>query len=212
MMTPDQVRAAMAGGMQWNTPSGATSLPGYNFQPVPAPPPPTVAPSQFMPSTEAPQGYAEMFQSPMVQQALAGMLQAMGGAPGGGPQGGAELSPTPEVSGAAPAAPVTASTTLAPIPPGQVPMPRARPEIAPTPMPGRPGTLPRPGAPTPMPGRPAILHDQTVKKLTEKTHTIKKGDTLWDIAKANGTTVQAIVKKNRIKNPNNVPIGRTLKL
>lgn len=39
---------------------------------------------------------------------------------------------------------------------------------------------------------------------------IKKGDTLWDIARANGTTVDALAKANGIKNPDLIYAGDTI--
>lgn len=45
---------------------------------------------------------------------------------------------------------------------------------------------------------------------TEKVYTVKKGDTLSKIAKANGTTVEAIAKRNNIKNPNYILVGQKL--
>ena len=48
---------------------------------------------------------------------------------------------------------------------------------------------------------------------TSKSYTIKKGDTLTKIAKANNTTVDAIMKKNtQIKDKNLIYSGKTLKL
>lgn len=41
---------------------------------------------------------------------------------------------------------------------------------------------------------------------------IKKGDTLWDIARANGTTVDAIAAVNGIKNPDLIYAGDTIKI
>lgn len=41
---------------------------------------------------------------------------------------------------------------------------------------------------------------------------IKKGDTLWDIAKANGTTADALAKANGIENPNLIYAGNTLNI
>lgn len=53
-----------------------------------------------------------------------------------------------------------------------------------------------------------------VKKATEanKSYKIKKGDTLSEIAKREGTTVKALAKKNNIKNPDLIYAGKTLKL
>ena len=51
------------------------------------------------------------------------------------------------------------------------------------------------------------------KSKTSKSYTIKKGDTLTKIAKANNTTVDAIMKKNtQIKDKNLIYSGKTLKL
>ena len=51
------------------------------------------------------------------------------------------------------------------------------------------------------------------KSKKSKTYTIKKGDTLTKIAKANNTTVDAIMKKNtQIKDKNLIYSGKTLKL
>ncbi|NLI69115.1 MAG: LysM peptidoglycan-binding domain-containing protein [Bacilli bacterium] len=48
--------------------------------------------------------------------------------------------------------------------------------------------------------------------LTFKTYTVKRGDTLWHIAKRHGTTVADIVKWNRIKNPHIIYPGDKLRL
>lgn len=45
-----------------------------------------------------------------------------------------------------------------------------------------------------------------------KTYTVKKGDTLSRIAKAFGTTVASLQKKNNIANPNKIFIGQKLKI
>ena len=51
------------------------------------------------------------------------------------------------------------------------------------------------------------------KSKKSKTYTIKKGDTLTKIAKANNTTGAAIMKKNtQIKDKNLIYSGKTLKL
>ena len=44
------------------------------------------------------------------------------------------------------------------------------------------------------------------------TYKVKKGDTLSKIAKANNTTIDALVKLNAIKNPNVINIGDVLKI
>lgn len=50
------------------------------------------------------------------------------------------------------------------------------------------------------------------KPAAAKTYTIKKGDTLTSIAKANGTTVSALQSKNGIKNANLIKVGQVIKL
>ena len=40
---------------------------------------------------------------------------------------------------------------------------------------------------------------------------VKKGDTLTAIAKVFGTTVQALVDKNKIKNPDLIYVGQEIK-
>ncbi|MFD5838234.1 LysM peptidoglycan-binding domain-containing protein [Streptomyces collinus] len=47
---------------------------------------------------------------------------------------------------------------------------------------------------------------------TAGTYTVKSGDTLGEIAAAHGTTVQALVDLNGIKDPNKIGAGRKLKL
>ena len=49
-------------------------------------------------------------------------------------------------------------------------------------------------------------------KVNEEIYIVKKGDTLWKIAKKYKTTVNRIVKKNGIKNPNLIHIGQRIKL
>lgn len=45
-----------------------------------------------------------------------------------------------------------------------------------------------------------------------KTYTVKKGDTLSAIAKAHGTTAEALASANGIKNPNLIYVGRVLRI
>ena len=52
----------------------------------------------------------------------------------------------------------------------------------------------------------------TATSTKEKTYTVAKGDTLSKIAKANGTTVDALVKLNGIKNKNIISVGQIIKL
>lgn len=49
-------------------------------------------------------------------------------------------------------------------------------------------------------------------KKSPKTYTVKKGDTLSAIAKKYGTTATALAKKNKIKDPNRIYPGQTIKL
>ena len=49
-------------------------------------------------------------------------------------------------------------------------------------------------------------------KPKEVTYTVKKGDTLSGIAKKYGTTVDALAKKNGIKNKNLIYVGQVLKI
>jgi murein DD-endopeptidase len=49
-------------------------------------------------------------------------------------------------------------------------------------------------------------------KKAAKTYTVVKGDNLTKIAKAHGTTVDALVKLNKIKDKNLINIGQVLKV
>ena len=49
-------------------------------------------------------------------------------------------------------------------------------------------------------------------KAPGKTYTVVKGDNLTKIAKANGTTVAALVKLNGIKDANKIAMGQVLKV
>lgn len=51
-----------------------------------------------------------------------------------------------------------------------------------------------------------------VKPTTSGTHTVKKGETLSQIAVRYGTTVQALVNANGIKNANVISVGQKLKI
>src|SRR5690606_10558381 len=52
--------------------------------------------------------------------------------------------------------------------------------------------------------------DKTTAKTT--TYTVKKGDTLWGIAQKYKTTVNELVRLNKIKNPNLIHPGQKLKV
>ena len=59
-------------------------------------------------------------------------------------------------------------------------------------------------------------HNEVQRKVNELMsndtvpYTVKSGDTLWAIAKKYGTTVNSLVKKNNIKNPNLIYVGQKL--
>ncbi|MEC1429933.1 N-acetylmuramoyl-L-alanine amidase [Bacillus subtilis] len=53
---------------------------------------------------------------------------------------------------------------------------------------------------------------KTVKKTTGDTYTVKKGDTLSEIAKEHGVSVASLQSLNGIKNPNLIKVGQVLKL
>ena len=78
--------------------------------------------------------------------------------------------------------------------------------LRPTPPPPRPPQPPRPPRP-PMPPRPPRPNDDD-----DDVYVVKPGDTLFAIAKANGTTVEALVQLNRLTNPNLIFPGDRLRL
>ena len=43
-------------------------------------------------------------------------------------------------------------------------------------------------------------------------YTVRRGDTLWDIARRYGTTVEAIVRENAIADPNRIYVGQVLRI
>ena len=51
-----------------------------------------------------------------------------------------------------------------------------------------------------------------VKTTSNKTYTVKKGDTLFKIAKSYGTTVNTLASLNSIKNPNLIYVGQIIRL
>lgn len=54
-----------------------------------------------------------------------------------------------------------------------------------------------------------IVNDMLQSEVKE-VYIVKKGDTLTSIAKAHGTTVEKLVAKNNIKNPNKIFVGQKL--
>jgi LysM repeat protein len=60
--------------------------------------------------------------------------------------------------------------------------------------------------------KPAKAKAPAKPKATGKTYIVVKGDNLTKIAKANGTTVDALVKLNNIKDKNLILIGQVLKV
>jgi len=76
------------------------------------------------------------------------------------------------------------------------------------------GTAPAPSAPAKVSAtpKPAKAKAPAKSKAVAKTYTVVKGDNLTKIAKANGTTVAALVKLNGIKDKNKINIGQVLKV
>jgi murein DD-endopeptidase MepM/ murein hydrolase activator NlpD len=76
------------------------------------------------------------------------------------------------------------------------------------------GTAPAPAAPAKVSATPKPVKAKAPAKpkAKAKTYTVVKGDNLTKIAKANGTTVAALVKLNGIKDKNKINIGQVLKV
>lgn len=55
-----------------------------------------------------------------------------------------------------------------------------------------------------------LIGSDSIKTSEPVVHTVVRGDTLWRLAKEYGTTVEAIVKLNNIKNPDLIIIGQEL--
>lgn len=56
---------------------------------------------------------------------------------------------------------------------------------------------------------------ETTGKQTEKSYTVKQGDTLWNICKkelGDGSKYQEIAQKNGIASPNNIQVGQVIQL
>lgn len=75
------------------------------------------------------------------------------------------------------------------------------------------GTKPKPEVIQPVPSSPAgTTQAEPAKAAYYANYTVKKGDTLWSIAKRYNTTWQAIRDVNQIKNPDRIYIGQQLKI
>jgi lysozyme len=62
------------------------------------------------------------------------------------------------------------------------------------------------------PGQKLRISGNTAKQSSTKVYMVKKGDTLSGIAKKHGTTVNKLVKLNKIKNKNLIFPGQIIKL
>lgn len=62
------------------------------------------------------------------------------------------------------------------------------------------------------PSDAAEKYGKKAKPVKSSSYSIRRGDTLSAIAKRNGTTVAALVKLNKIKNPNMINAGSKLKV
>ncbi|MED5043304.1 LysM peptidoglycan-binding domain-containing protein, partial [Geobacillus stearothermophilus] len=60
--------------------------------------------------------------------------------------------------------------------------------------------------------KPTSAVEAVRSKPTPQTYTVQKGDTLSKIAKKYNTTVDALQKLNRIRNPNLIRVGQKLRV
>lgn len=57
-----------------------------------------------------------------------------------------------------------------------------------------------------------LMKTSTATQTTKKYYTVKEGDTLWTLAKANGTTVKQLQKWNNIKKANLIYVGQKIRV
>jgi len=107
---------------------------------------------------------------------------------------------------AAPAQPIPTATptrvpvlpTATPVPPGSTPL--SPPMAAPKPPP----------LPTPVSTPVAPLSAPPADTTTAIVYTVRYRDTVWDLARRYGTTVQAIVTANNLADPRRIYVGQKL--
>jgi len=56
------------------------------------------------------------------------------------------------------------------------------------------------------------VEEKKEEKPTIFIHKVHAGETLWDIAKAYGITVDAILSANSLKDPNRIAVGQELRI
>ena len=76
---------------------------------------------------------------------------------------------------------------------------------------GGAAVAPKPAA-VPVAPKPTVAKKPAAKPAATGTYTVKSGDNLTKIAKANNTTVAKLVEINGIKNANLINVGQVLKL
>ncbi len=57
-----------------------------------------------------------------------------------------------------------------------------------------------------------VVFSKVTKPVTYQVYTVKKGDSLWEIAKKHKTTVAALAKLNDLKNPSLIFAGQKIKI